>query len=116
LFPGVSYAHRVRSGFGGLESLRHGERDVLAIITNNIVLERRAPLYTDAFHSLSHDRAEDLSDVRAMKNSSHAWHFFGFGRIELLDFTVGDRRLDGNRIQKSGKVEVGGVLRCSGHL
>src|SRR5882724_5265163 len=77
LVLGVRYTDCVRGSFGGLESVRHGECHVLAIITNDIILERRAPLYTNAFHSFAQDRAEDLSDVRAMKNSSDAGHLFG---------------------------------------
>ena len=79
----IGDANRVGGGFGGLESVRHGERDVLAVVANDIVLERRAPLYTDAFEPFPLDRAEDLSDVLAMKNRPHAGHLFGRGRVEL---------------------------------
>ena len=92
------------------------ERDVLAVVANDIVLERRATLVDDAFEPRPLDRAEDLSDVLAMKDRSHAGHFLGRGRVELDHAAVGDRRLDRNGIKHPGKVEVGGVLRPSAHL
>ena len=54
LVLGVRYMDRVRGGLGGLESVRHSKRNVLPIITNDVVFERRAPLYTDTLHPLSH--------------------------------------------------------------
>ena len=89
---------RIGGGFGGLKSVRHGERDVLAVVANDIVLERWAPLFTDAFESLSFDRAEDFSDVLAMKNSSHTGHLFRRRCVEFLHSAVSDRRLDRNGI------------------
>ena len=44
----VGDANRVRRGFGALESVRHRERDVLAVVANDIVLERRPPFDADA--------------------------------------------------------------------
>jgi len=46
---GVRYANRIGSGFGRLERVRHRERDVLAVVANDIVLERRATFVHDAF-------------------------------------------------------------------
>ena len=51
-----------------------------------------------------------------MKDRTHAWHFFRGTGVDFLDLAVGDRRFHWNGIQNSGKVEVGGVLRCSGYL
>ena len=51
-----------------------------------------------------------------MKNRAHAGHLLRGGGVELGDLAIGDRGLDRNGIQHSGKVEVGGVLRRSGHL
>src|SRR5689334_18680590 len=45
---GVSDAHQIRSCLGGLEGISHGERNVLAIVTNDIVGEWRPPLITNA--------------------------------------------------------------------
>src|SRR5205823_9446815 len=83
LLFGVRDANRIGSGFGGLEGVRHSERDVLAVVANDIVFERRAALVADAFESRSLYRAEDLSDVLAMKNRSHAGHFLGRRGVEL---------------------------------
>ena len=54
LIFGVGDTDRISRGFGHLEGVRHGEGNVLAVVTNDIVIERRAPLFTDAFHALSH--------------------------------------------------------------
>ena len=116
LVVGITNAHCVGGGFGSLESVRHRERNVLTIITNNIVLKRRAPLDTDAFESLPRGGAEDLSNVRAMKNSSHAGNLFRGSRVEILDFAAGNCRLDRHGIQHSGKMEIGRVLRISTYL
>ena len=116
LLLGVRHANRIGGGLGSLERVRHGERDVLAVVANDIVLERRAPLFADAFDPLSQDRAEDLADVLAMKNRAHAGHLLGRGGVELDDAAIGDRRLDRHGIQHPGKVEVGGVLRLAAHL
>jgi hypothetical protein len=48
----VANDDRVCGGFGALESIRYGERDVLAIVANDIVLECWSPFYADAFISL----------------------------------------------------------------
>src|SRR5207302_9850724 len=109
--PGVGDANRIGGGPGGLEGVRHGERDVLAVIANDVVLEWRAPLLTNAFKSGSRNRTVDLADVPAVENSSHAGHFLGGGGVEFDHAAAGDGRLDGHGIQQSGKVEVGGVLR-----
>ena len=54
LVLGVGDADHISRGFCILERVRHGERDVLAVVANDIVIERRASLFTDAFHSLPH--------------------------------------------------------------
>ena len=51
-----------------------------------------------------------------MKNRAHAGHLFGRSRVELCDLAVGDRRLNRNGIEQSGKMEVGGILRHAAHL
>ena len=112
----VGHADRIGRAFGRFKSVGHGERDVLAIVTNHIVIERRAPLYANAVHPLSHDRAEDLSDVRAMKNSAHARHLFRRACVQFGDFAAGDRCLDRNGVQHSGEVEIRGVLRHAAYL
>jgi hypothetical protein len=66
LILGVRDANRIGSGLGGLERVRHSQRDILAVVANDIILKRRAPLFADAFEPLSHGRAEDLADVLAM--------------------------------------------------
>ena len=116
LLLGVRDANRIGGGLGSLERVRHSERNVLAVVANNIILERRAPLFADAFESRPRDRAEDLADVLAMKNRAHAGHLLGRGRVEFDHSAVGDRRLDRHGIQQPGKVEVGGVLRLPAHL
>ena len=88
----------------------------MAVVANDIVFKGRATLVDDAFEPLSLDRAENLSDVFAMKYCLHAGHLFGRGRIEFLDLAVGDRRFDRNCIQQPGKMEVGGVLRNSAYF
>ena len=112
----VRHANRIGGSLGSLERVRHSERDVLAVVANDIVLERRAPLFADAFHPLSQGRAQHLANVLAMKDRAHTGHLLGRARIEFDNPAVGDRRLDRNGIQQPGKVEVGGVLRLSAHL
>jgi hypothetical protein len=51
-----------------------------------------------------------------MEDPLHARHLLGRRHIDSDDAAVGDGRLDGNGIQRSRKVEVGRVLRRSGHL
>src|SRR5438067_1176216 len=51
LVLGVCDTNRIGSGFGGLECVRYGERDILPVIANDIVLKRRTALFTDAFKS-----------------------------------------------------------------
>ena len=116
LLLGVRHPDRVRRGLGGLERVRHRERDVLAVVADDVVLERRAALVGDAGESRPRHGAEDLPDVLAMKDRSHAGHLLGRRRVELDHAAIGDRRPHRNRIQHPGKVEVGGVLRLAAHL
>ena len=44
LFLGVGHTNGIGRGFGGFERVRHSERDVLAVVANDIVLEGWAPL------------------------------------------------------------------------
>ena len=112
----VGRANRIGSGFGALKCIGDSERNILAVVANDIILERRATFIDDTFEPRSLHRAENLSDILAMKNRSHARHFLGRGRVEFDHAAVGDRRLDGNGVQHSGKVEIRGVLRHSSYL
>src|SRR5207237_10738829 len=113
----VSYVTRTASAAAGsLERVGHSERDVLAVVANDIILKWRAPLFADAFHPLSQGRAEHLANVLAMKDRAHTGHLPGRARIEFDNPTVGDRRLDRNGLQRPGKLAVGGVRRLSAHL
>ena len=58
LVSGVGDANRIGSGFGRLERVRHGKRDVLAVVANDIILERRATLIDDAVEPLVRERSE----------------------------------------------------------
>src|SRR5437867_4311804 len=66
--PGVRHADRISGGLGALERVRDGERDKLAVVSNDVVLEWRSPLVGDALESGFLNGAEYLSDVCAMKN------------------------------------------------
>src|SRR5207249_12122203 len=89
----VRDANRIGSGCGGLERVRHSERDVLTVIANDIVLERRAALFADAFESQLRYRTEDLADVLATQDRAHARHLLSRGGVKLDHSAVGDRRL-----------------------
>src|SRR6476469_8865844 len=52
----VTTDKRVLRSFGAHESGRHRERDVLAVVANTIVLERRPPCEADAAHALPGSR------------------------------------------------------------
>src|SRR5215475_14641345 len=47
LFRGIGRANRIGGGFGSFESVGHGERDILAVVANDVVFERWTPLFTD---------------------------------------------------------------------
>src|SRR5262249_6419599 len=70
-------ATRIGGALAGLERARHGERDVLAVIANDVAPKGRPPLLTNAFDSGSQYRTVDLADVRAVQNRAHAGHFLG---------------------------------------
>ena len=112
----VGDAHRIGSGLGSFERVRHSQRNVLAVIAHNVILEWRPPLVGNALESRSLDRAEDFSNVLAMKNRAHAGHFLRRGSVEFDYFALCDRRFDWHAIEQSGKMEVGRVLRFPGHL
>src|SRR2546423_1832814 len=84
----------IRRGFGALESVRDGERDVLAVVANDIILKGWSPFYANTFIPLPSARTENFADVFTMKNRTHARHLFCRGRVELGNSTVGDRGLD----------------------
>ena len=90
----VGNCDRVRRSFGALESVRHRERDVLAVVANDIVFKGWPPLDADAVHPLPQGRTGDFADVLAMKDRAHARHLFRRRSIELGDLAVCDRGLD----------------------
>jgi hypothetical protein len=59
------------------------------------------------------ERAKDLSDILTMKNSSHAWHLFSGGSVELYYTTVGDCRFDRNRIKLAREMKIRSVVRLA---
>ena len=89
---GVGRADRIGGGLGSLKGLGHGQRDILAVVADDIVLEGRAPLFGDAFESRLIGSAEDSSDIPAMKDSAHTRHFLRFCSVEFEYATIGDRR------------------------
>src|SRR6202043_3453905 len=52
----VANDNRVRRSFGALESVRHREHDVLAVVANDIIFERRPPFDADAVHAFPESR------------------------------------------------------------
>ena len=105
----VGNTHDIRSSFGRFESVRHGKRNVLTVVPNHIVLEGRASLDTNLFEALTRSGTGNLSNVDPMKNRAHTWHLLRHSCVDLLDFAVGNRRFDRNRIEHSRKVVVGSV-------
>ena len=116
LFRGIRDAHRIRCRLGGFERVGDDERDVLAVIADDIVGQRRAALVAEAEEVGLEHRAVQLADVPAMQNRAHAGHFLGSGRVELLDAAVGDRGLDRHGVEHAGEMKVRRVLRKPGHL
>src|SRR6516165_2969039 len=84
-FGGVCRDDGVGSGFGGFKRLRHGERDVLAVITNNVSFEWRPPLFADAREARPWDGTRDSADVAAMQDSTYTGHRFGCAGVELCN-------------------------------
>ena len=90
--------------------------DVLAVVPNHIVRQRRTTFIGHAAVGRLQHRTENLPDICAMKDCAHAWHFLCLTRIELLQLAVGDRRLDWNGIQQAGKVKVRRIHRGAADL
>src|SRR6266446_7072381 len=83
LFLNVSGANGVSRSFSALKRVRDSERDVLAVVPNDVVFEWRSPLIVDAFESLA------------------------FGRTKnLVDLAVRDRRFDRDGIEQPGEMKV----------
>ena len=112
----VGDANRVRGSFGALESVRHRERDVLAVVANDIVLERRTPFDHRCLRSpvpASNGKSFRCSrdeKSRARRASSLP------RRCRALRSCRWRSSPRPERHTHSGKVEVGGVLRRSAHL
>src|SRR5947208_6513028 len=103
----VANDNRVRGGFGALESVSDGERDVLTIVANDIVLEGRTPFYANAFIPLPGARTENFSVVFPLKIRTPASRLFAGRGSDLGVLAVRDRALTGTAINKPGKWEVG---------
>src|SRR5262249_47900154 len=107
----VGDAHRIGSGPGSFERVSDSQRDVLAVIAHDVILEWWPPLVADTFESRSQNRAEDFSDVLAMKNRAHAGHFLRRGSVEFDSFALCDGRFACHAMEQPGKMEVVRFLR-----
>ena len=107
----VGGAHCIGGSFGGFECLGHCQRDVLAVIVNHIVFERRPALFADAIEARGRGRAKDLTNVPAVENCSHPRHVLGGRSVQREQLAIRDGRFYGNCIKHSGKHKVGCVLR-----
>src|ERR1041385_1904256 len=96
LFNRVSCTNCIGSGFGSLKRFGYSECNVLAVVTNYIVFERRPSLFADTRESRPRNRPKDLADISAMKNGMHAGHLLSRRHIELSDPSIGDSRPDRN--------------------
>jgi hypothetical protein len=95
----VGGANRVGSSFGGFECVGDRQRNVLAVVANDIVRQWGAAFIRDAAVVWLKHRAENFSDVSPMKNRADARHFLGSSGVELLQLSVRNRRFDWYRIQ-----------------
>src|SRR6185369_1736156 len=106
----VGRTNCVGSSLGGFESVSHDESDVLAVVSDLVVFERRPALETDAIETRRRSGTKDLADIRAMKNFTYARHLLSRCDIERDQFAIRDRRLHWNAVEHSREVEVGSVL------
>src|ERR1700675_1758828 len=102
-----------------LERVRDRERDVLAVIADHIVLER-GPRLVEVRHlriEAKSDRcAKQPADVVAQEDRAHTRHLLGGTRVDLLNFSAGDRGADGNRVQHVWEMVVRRVHGLPAHL
>src|SRR6266481_7797323 len=78
----VGGAHCIRGSFSSFEGVGHCKSDVLAVIVDHIVFERRPALFADAIEARRRSRAEDLADVPAVKNCSHPRYLLGSRSVQ----------------------------------
>jgi hypothetical protein len=101
-------------GRGGclLERIGHYDCNVLAIVRDSVVVQRRAS-FIDSWPETD---AKELSDVLACEDSPDSWHLQGSGRFQLINAPLGNRRANRYGVKHPWKVEIRRVLRSTTDL
>jgi hypothetical protein len=101
-------------GRGGclLERIGHYDCNVLAIIGDDVVVERRASF----IDSWSEADAKEPSDVLACEDSPDPWHLRGSARFQLIDAPLGDCRANRYGVKHPWKIEIRRVRRRTADL
>jgi hypothetical protein len=102
------------TGRGGclLERIGHYDCNVLAVVRDDVVVERRAS-FVDSW---SEADAIELSDVFACEDSPDPWHLRGNGRVQLIDPSLGDCRANRYGVKHLWKVEIRRIRRRTADL
>jgi hypothetical protein len=115
-FGRVGHSDRVRGRLRLLERIGDRERDVLPVIANDVVVERRPRLVQHQGVREVRRYVRDRSEVSALQNGTHARHLPGAGRIDGRYRSFGDRRANGHGVKHARKIMIGGIACRTGDL
>ena len=97
------------------ERVGDGQRDVLAVVANHVVLKRRTAFLGDALETWLRTSSGKIFPMFPRWKMARTPGIFSAAVASMLRMrAVGDRGLDGHGVEQPGEVEIGRVLRLAG--
>src|ERR1700722_1639921 len=107
----VGHLHRVGRGLSLFKIVRHGYSNVLAVVTDGIVLERRPSFVDDDREILVRRYSEETANILPVKDCSYAGHLFGSRSIQGGDRPLRNRGQNRHGVEHAGKIVVRRISR-----
>ena len=115
-FRRIRHSDGVRGCFGLFERIRDCKRYILAVITNNVVVERRSRLVQHESVAEARRDTRNRNEVAAFQDCAHAGHLTCARRIDGLYLAFSNRCTDRHGVEHIREAVVGSISGRAGDL